>query len=501
LIGIGMAILASPLMQFAKAIAVMGPFIPALPALAVGLIMLGWALPIFGFGLLMLGIVASMPFFSTGLGVLTEALYVFADAMSGIPTEKAVALGQIFAGLGGLTDMAGVGAALFDFSYGVMFLGWALSFMPDGETLMQMAEGLKMFAETGAKHVLPVSIALYSAAPYLLAAAFMLAPAAYWLAVAGPPLAWAMWWISLAFGYMGEGPAKKGMEVVNKNFLGAAIGLFIGAPLLFFASIWLWFAAPLFFISAFWISWGMAMLNEPLKQFAITMMMLAPIAPMFPALAAGLYMLGKALPTLGRGLFWLGLYASMPFFQTGLNVLADALYIFADAMSTIPTEKAVALGQIFQGLAAMTDMDAMADGLYTVAGAIWFLSWIMGTIPEETLMKMKMVFDYALDPLNQLATNLTPEVVTNASGLVTEAERYGVAQASMKGFDEDAFAQAVVGAAKAAGAAAGGGEGGDGGGGDGGGGKGHDVVLVLNEREFGRAIEVYMNKRIPLGVS
>jgi hypothetical protein len=343
-----------------------------------------------------------------------------------------------------------------------------------------------------------VSIALYAAAPYLLAAAFMLAPAAFWLMVVGPPLAAAMFWIAMAFGFMGEGSAKAGMEAVNQNFLGAAIGLYIGAPLLFFASIWLWFAAPLFFIAAFWISLGMAMLNEPLRQFAITMLMMAPVAPMFPALAAGLYMLGKALPELGYGLFKLGLYASLPFFKTGLDTLASALYIFADAMSTIPTEKAVALGQIFQGLAAMTDMDAMADGIYTIAGAIWFLSYIMGTIPEETLMKMKMVFDNALDPLSQLATNLTPEVVTNASGLVTEAERYGVAQASMKGFDEDAFAQAVVGAAKAAASAS------ESGGGDSGGGEsrgGQDVVMVLNEREFGRAIEVYMNKRIPLGVS
>jgi len=500
LIGIGMAILANPLMQFAQAIAVLGPFIPALPALAMGLIMLGFALPIFGFGLLMLGIVASLPFFSTGLDVLTEALYVFADAMSGIPTEKAVALGQIFQGLGGLTDMAGVGSALMDFSWGVMFLGYALTFMPDGADLMAMAEGLKMFAETGAKHVLPVSIALYSAAPYLLAAAFLLAPAAFWLAVAGPPLAWAMFWISTAFGFMGEGPAKAGMEAVNQNFLGAAIGLFIGAPLLFFASIWLFFAAPLFFIAAFFIALGMSMLNEPLLQFTMTMLLLAPIAGALPALAYGLFLLGLALPVFGWGLFMLGIFASLPFFRTGLSVLTEALYIFADAMSTIPVEKAVALGQIFTGLAAMTDMDAMADGLYTVAGAIWFLSWIMGTIPEETLMKMKMVFDTALDPLNQLATNLTPEVVTNASGLVTEAERYGIAQASMKGFDQDAFAQAVVGAAKAAGGGEGSGEKGSGGG-EGGGGKGQDVVLVLNEREFGRAIEVYMNKRIPLGVS
>ena len=433
MVGIGMAILAGPLMQFAQAVAVLGPFIPSLGALAMGLMMLGFALPIFGFGLLMLGIVASLPFFETGLEVLSEALYIFADAMSGIPTEKAVALGQIFQGLGGLTDMEGVGTVLMDFAFGIMLLGSALTFMPDGATLTLMGEGLNLLAA--------------------------------------------------------------GLAVVAENFVNAATGLFIGAPLLFAASLWLVAAGPLFYYGAFFIALGMSMLNGPLMQFAMIMMFMAPILPLLPTIAKALFTLGLALPVFGFGLFMLGLFASLPFFQTGLNTLADALYIFADAMSTIPTEKAVALGQIFQGLAAMTNMEAMADGLYGVAGAIWFLSFVMGNIPEETLFKMKMVFDNALDPLNELAKNMTPEVALNAGALVTEAERYGTVQATMKSFNEDAFAQAVVGAAKAAGGDS------ESGSDSGEGGKGQDVVLVLNEREFGRAIEVYMNKRIPLGVS
>ena len=112
---------------------------------------------------------------------------------------------------------------------------------------------------------------------------------------------------------------------------------------------------------------------------------------------------------------------------------------------------------------------------------------------------MKMVFDNALDPMNQLAKNMTPEVAVNAGALVAEAERYSTVQATMKGFDEDAFAQMVVAGAKAAAAQAEAGGGGEGG--DSGGGKGQDVVLMLNEREFGRAVEVFMNKRINLSMS
>jgi len=59
----------------------------------------------------------------------------------------------------------------------------------------------------------------------------------------------------------------------------------------------------------------------------------------------------------------------------------------------------------------------------------------------------------------------------------------------------------VAGAKAAAAQAEAGGSAGGAGGAEGGAGGGQDVVLVLNERELGRAIEVYMNKRINLSIS
>lgn len=499
LMAVGMLMIAGPLQMFANAIATLGPFIPALPALASALLALGFALPIFGLGLFLLGVFASLPFFDTGLEVLTTALYTFADAMSTIPTEKAVALGQIFAGLSTMTDMDGIGSAMSDFAFGVMTLGWALSFMPEAESLQMMADGLKSFAETGAKHVLPVSIALYAAAPYLLGAAMLLAPAAFFLILAGLPLAIGMFWVATAFGYFGEASAKAGLETVKENFFGAALGLFFGAPMLFFASVWLFFAGPLFFIGALWLSAGMILLNEPLLQFVMVMTLLAPLAPLLPQLAHGLFLLGLALPVLGYGLFKLGFWASMPFFETGLSTLTRALYVFADAMSTIPTEKAVALGQIFTGLAAMADMDSMADAIYDTADAIWFLAWTMSQVPEESIWKMQAIFENGLAPMNELAKNMSPEVAVNAGKLVGEAERYMEVQAQMKSPQDDAFAQVMIENSKAQAARAdadkAAAESGAGAGG------GQDVVLVLNERELGRAVEVILNKRINLGVS
>jgi hypothetical protein len=120
-------------------------------------------------------------------------------------------------------------------------------------------------------------------------------------------------------------------------------------------------------------------------------------------------------------------------------------------------------------------------------------------IPAEALFKAKFLADEALLPMTELAKHLTPEVAVSAGALVDEAERYMITQSMMGSFDEDAFAQMVVAGANAAAAASEAG-GGAGAGGEGAGG-GHDVVLVLNERELGRAIEVFMNKRINLSIS
>ena len=118
----------------------------------------------------------------------------------------------------------------------------------------------------------------------------------------------------------------------------------------------------------------------------------------------------------------------------------------------------------------------------------------------EGIFKAKLLTENAIMPMAELAAILTPEVATNASALVDEAERYMMSKIQMKAFPEDAFAQMMVANANASQAMA---MFGDKGGGEGSGesGKSHDVVLFLNERELGRAMEVYMNKRINLQIS
>ena len=132
----------------------------------------------------------------------------------------------------------------------------------------------------------------------------------------------------------------------------------------------------------------------------------------------------------------------------------------------------------------------MAD----IAWGIWRLSWALSMIPERRLVRMGVAME-GLEPLGELGKNLTPEVAVSAGNLVDEAERYVEVQAQMKSTKDDAFAQMITASAKAtqaraeadkASAEAGGGQ---------------DVVLVLNERELGRAVEAILNKRVNLAIS
>jgi len=92
--------------------------------------MMGLALPAFAFGVLMLGIAASMPFFSTGMNTFVKALKAFGQAFEGISEKKAVALGNIFKGLTLFTKLGGVGKVMSQLAWGILQIAWALQQIP-----------------------------------------------------------------------------------------------------------------------------------------------------------------------------------------------------------------------------------------------------------------------------------------------------------------------------------------------------------------------------------
>ena len=132
---LAMAILAGPLMAFSQALAVMAPFAGKMIPMAEGLIALGRALPALGWGLFKLGFWASAPWFDKGLETLTTSLHAFAGAMQRISAEKAVALGIIFQGLAGFTDLDEVSDTLWDLAWGIWALGRALDSIPETKAL------------------------------------------------------------------------------------------------------------------------------------------------------------------------------------------------------------------------------------------------------------------------------------------------------------------------------------------------------------------------------
>ena len=149
-------------------------------------------------------------------------------------------------------------------------------------------------------------------------------------------------------------------------------------------------------------------------------------------------------------------------------------------MSAIPTEKAVALGQVFQGLAALTDMDNAGDILADVAWGVWLLARAIDSLPEEKTLALAVASD-ALTSMIQAAVQLTPEAVEQTNALVVAAGEYAIAQQDMKSADLDPFVAAIREAMS-------------GGGGEGGGG-GKNIVLTIDGREFARAVDAAIDSK------
>lgn len=505
MLGIGMLFLSVPMLILAASFMVF--------ATALNMFQGGAALALVGLGL------ALIPF---AFSLLIAAPAMWIAALFFAPAAMIVGMALMVMGIGVSllskysASLPTMGENLRQFAIGLRGASWrmflaAIFFAPSalilGVALMALGLGISMIVKhrrsmkTLGKNLPEFAQGLMEAAPMLMVAGLM-------LGYAGIPFLIGALGITLGMMVMSLIPAEQVLLVSQQLALAMpllmeiAIGLLMASPILFVASIWFFFAsmmlafaAPMFLFGAIFIAFGMTILNEPLRQFTITMLMLAPIVTQLYAIAGALVVLGFALPIFGFGLFLLGLFASLPFVGTGLNVMSAALYIFADAVAGIPVEKATALGQIFSGFSALTDLEGVGNALEELGWGIWWLAYSLAFLPERRLVKMGVAME-GLEPLGELGKNMSPEVAVTAGSLVDEAERYVEVQAQMKSAKDDAFAQMVTASAKAtqaraeadkASAEAGGG--------------GQDVVLVLNERELGRAVEVILNKRVNLGVS
>ena len=279
----------------------------------------------------MLGIFASLPFFDTGLDTLAEALYIFADAMGGIPTEKAVALGQIFAGLAQLTDMEEAADGLRTFAYALFPLAWGLSALPDAAALDQQANAIGTFGENVKNSMVPAATALFIAAPLLLGAAFFLYPAGILLGIALPMIAVGLYMLGVALEMIEPYfPAMATLADPDVGIMPVGLALFAAALPMFIAGLFLVPAAVL-------LGFALPILGVAFMYLAIGLYWMAPALPTMTYLAdpgVGLlpfaFMTWLAAPFLFMAGLWL-LPASWMWFMAAL-LMAPAMIFLGMAM-------------------------------------------------------------------------------------------------------------------------------------------------------------------------
>lgn len=558
-IAIGMSLLSGPLTEFATAMALIAPFASVLGAIAIGLLLLGFALPIFGLGLLLLGIFASLPFFDTGLETLSEALYIFADAMSGIPTEKAVALGQIFSGLAAMTDMEGIGDILMELAFGVSILGVALSSLPSAEQLNGIALAIASFGTSVATLLQPAAEALSIAAPLLFFASLWLFPAGILMGVGLPLIANGLYMLGVALEAIS--PWFEAMATLSDSTVGIlplAMALYVAAPLLFVAGVWLFpaslllgFALPIIGVAFSWLAWGlmlltpfmptMGLLADPavgILPFAIMSFMAAPFlffAGMILLPASMMWFVAASL--LAPAMMWLAM--AFPLFAVGMMMLLPMipyLMILAPIMAQLGRgfmELGVGLDLLWNKVGgwwsswydftwnltwglrrigdSMSYMQNNADGINATSRLFEILNNLDETLPDRMMIVATAIRELA-DALNQI-----PETKTVALAATLEAFEGAIeAAVSMKPENREGLGEIVARGESAAmdraaapvAAASGGGliESLSGmltanrGGGSSSGGNSKNVVLQVNGRVLGEVVVDLLKEKYDLRV-
>ena len=421
----------------------------AAPYITKGTLLVGAAVGVLGIGLLLLAKgIKEFEDVSIGMILLPVALLAFGLAL--IPAGVALAIGGIFLLIGAVTATP---------------------------ALLMLAVALAPWMEMDYDKLRGLGSALYDMTDGMVWAGIKMAIAGFFLLYGG-------WRVALGLGVLWLGLAPWMTEAINLDqlpTLGWALAeLSMG---LFIAGIYMAYAGIPFLFGAVLISLGLLVLNEPLKEFANTLAVLAPVAPLMPAIGVGLRAIGNALPSLGWGIFQLGIAASMPFFKTGLKTLGKGLQMFAAAVSNIPEEKALALGALFQSLSKFTALGKVGGVLRSLGWGIWAIGSGLKNMPEGVQAVQFSVAAESLAELAAEAVDLTPEAVENVQNLADAAIDYGIASRLMRTSEDDALVSALkelAGIAKGSAAA---------------GAKGQDVVLEIDGKEFARAVSAAIDSK------
>ena len=462
LVGVPLMAIAAGLMDFAEGIRAFRKVgIDAMLTAAFSLVLFSGMLIAVSVPLLVASILVTIPLLAIGEGLAEFAM--------GLRKFNAIGMATIGVAIASLFFLAlGLVAVAVPMLLGATLVGIPLFIL--GLALNEFAVGLQQFNAIGFVEILKMGAALGLLAFVLMGAAPGIM--AYGLQVALPLAA-----VSIALGIFGKAmqtfaatdPVKAAaglglifllgmimkksgatMAVYSEPFAYgltvAAAGLAVfGAALQTFAGVGL---GTVFVVIAALMAFAGAMF------LLVNTGLLAYMIVGFELLAIPLAMFGAGLMAMGMGL--LLIQAGMP----ALMALGDTLAVIAEI-----------------GIFGAAVMDMLALSVFGIALALMM-------IPESKTI----AFGFAMQgyaAAMAAVSALTPESVEAAEKVVESAAQYAEIQATMRMPDEDSFIQAMKNVFGV-------GEGKDK--------QGQDIILELNGRELGRAIDAAINRRHNLAI-
>ena len=420
--------------------------IVSLTLFAIGLVAFaGFASPVMiavGFGLMLFG--AGLKSFAKGLAEFNK-----------------VGLKEMFTAVGALLlfSLLMIEAAL---PIAAVALLVGIPLMMIGAGLKSFAKGLAEFNKVGLEE-------MFIAAGSLLLFSALMIEAALPIAFVALVVAVPLMMISLALGMFAEN-LRNFNKVGAKEIFTAAGALLLFGLLMVAVAVPITVGATLMSLPLMLFGVALASFGFGLQQFekvglgalliAITALVAFGIAmkflfPFLPAMIVGFQALTIPMITFGAALMVVG---------AGLLMIGAGMKIFSNLSETLAAIAEVgAFGAAVMGMLAISIMG---------------IAFAMMLIPESKTL----AFGFAMEGYGAALAAvqaLTPETTELAERVVTAAGEYAEIQAEMKMPDEDSFVQAMKNAFGL---------------GDKKGKQGQDIILQLNGRELGRAVDAQLNK-------
>lgn len=459
LIGLGLGMIGMSLLLFDKeTVKIMGAMMTALPAFALGLVAMS----------LVLGLAAATfvpPALALGLalGTFGLALLLFDRKTVRVMAKLPLALIAFSIGLSVASIFLSAAAV------GIMLPSLALA-----AALGAFGLALKLFNSKTIKAMEAVSLFIIPFALSMVVAGAIMSVAGVGLLAGATATSVGLTLLGLAFRTFPDNFAQI-MDALTTSIVPFSMAIGV-------AGFNMLTGGALFGLGALLLAPGLAALSGPLSDFADSVAKLAPVVGQIPGIVNSLALMGPSLVAFAFSMIAFGLAASLPFFDTGLESFSQSIGSLAESLGAVPLEKTTAVAEFFKGLASLSNIETVASVMDEIALGIIGISAALAFLPEEKTVALSQL----MTSVTEASVKVTPEGVEGVKNLVEQASAYANVQAEFKAPSVDAFVQAlkqVNGEAAAASSNSSGSS------------SGRDVVLELNGRELGRAIDAHLEDK------